>query len=480
MKCKIKSLPCTYYNTGKPQLYTEDWLASGLSVSADIQQNAGLITYARDHWDVNESLELPLEVDGEWYGDKIQPISLQIAEFAPRESRWERFYEHPQYAGQQLNPSWGGETPLEDILSAIGHRIKPNQLAIGRPLTVKLFIYFSEGDIRLFLGDALARDLFQQQKLQRKAYLSSLQPIALNYWLERNHLARQVHLDIQDLSGYRMSLLNTALELNIPMPAKDLMDDYKDRMNVAYEEQPDTFIQYAMGDLILFEVYQKRLQNQNFCRGVLGLPECGAVAKSPGRQVCDLFVDWLKERFSVSSEVLQHLSLDPSGYGQLETLLREGSIERMLETDQEFTRRNLALIQGGRARNESGGHIVHRGLVISADLSGAYSTAMRSMTYPIGLPTIVSFPKNEPAQWLTLANLQTRYGNELLDHLWMAVIDTIESLSFDQDVVFSKINAKLTFEDLREDWLEEGVAADFVLLTREIENGILTSSTLSS
>ncbi|AFY71441.1 hypothetical protein Pse7367_3193 [Thalassoporum mexicanum PCC 7367] len=78
--------------------YGQPWIDSGNAVDVDPEQHAGLIESVVNNWTKNRELTLQLEVDAEWYGERIQPISLQVAEFSPYSQRWQRFYEHPRWS----------------------------------------------------------------------------------------------------------------------------------------------------------------------------------------------------------------------------------------------------------------------------------------------------------------------------------------------------------------------------------------------
>ncbi|WP_041698555.1 hypothetical protein [Thalassoporum mexicanum] len=171
-----------------------------------------------------------------------------------------------------------------------------------------MHIFFSEGDIRCFLGDRLAKQAFEY--LRRHSYLHSKRRIKLDYWLLRDGVARQVFLKVIDHAGHgKKSLLQTANELNVAMPAKTIMDEYKSRMNEAYEQMPEEFVSYAMGDLVLYDLFQARLRQQNHCREVLGINERDKPAMSSGRFVSDLFSEFLAGQCPISDELIEHLSI---------------------------------------------------------------------------------------------------------------------------------------------------------------------------
>ena len=75
---------------------------------------------------------------------------------------------------------------------------------------------------------------------------------------------RQLVVKINDLFGIENeSLKATAYAYNIPMPYKGLLDDYKDKMHIAYNDPKmrELFINYALGDLLLAEIWEAYLLN---------------------------------------------------------------------------------------------------------------------------------------------------------------------------------------------------------------------------
>ena len=83
---------------------------------------------------------------------------------------------------------------------------------------------------------------------------------------------------ICDLSGWtNTSLKEFAKSVGVAMTSKDTMDDYKSHMLDGLVEQPETFIEYMVGDTTsLFEIREKFFnQIQKVQRDYFGLPEEG-------------------------------------------------------------------------------------------------------------------------------------------------------------------------------------------------------------
>jgi hypothetical protein len=135
-----------------------------------------------------------------------------------------------------------------------------------------------------------------------------------------------------------------------------------------------------------------------------------------------------------------------------------------------------ALVHGGRCHNENPfSYRMGRGLDV--DISGCYGEALRSMSYPVGLPTVWSFTPNQTR--LTFGEWLDKYEGELEPGLWTATVSG--PLDFEQDLIHSKLvkpgdirKAAWQGDDGRD------INSDFVLLRREIKNGIITADILNA
>ena len=121
--------------------------------------------------------------------------------------------------------------------------------------------------------------------------------------------------------------------------------------------------------------------------------------------------------------------------------------------------------------------------VLDVDLKSCYGTALASLEYPIGIPSVVAFCPNEKK--LRLKDFLNTYEGELLPGLYKITVSG--KLSFEQDLLFSKVT---TYDKMREPIIdynkrfEEGdmdavhFANDFVLSLMEFLNAVLTHDLL--
>ena len=158
------------------------------------------------------------------------------------------------------------------------------------------------------------------------------------------------------------------------------------------------------------------------------------------------------------------------------------SIKTLGQGDARTTSLLNCLVSGGRANNELPSQY-KLNKVLDVDLQSCYGTALKSLVYPIGLPTIVAFAPNENK--ITLKSFLERYNKELLPGLYKITVSG--KLNFHQDLLFSKVttcekmrdsiaNFSQKFESENEDVVH--FANDFVLAKKECLNAVLTHDLL--
>lgn len=134
-----------------------------------------------------------------------------------------------------------------------------------------------------------------------------------------------------------------------------------------------------------------------------------------------------------------------------------------------------ALVQGGRCCNENP-YEYEIGAGLDVDISGCYGESLRSLVYPVGLPSVWAFTPNQ--QRTTLGAWLDRYEADLVPGLWAAVVSG--KLGFEQDIVFSKMatpaDIKKAVGPTRDD--DSDINSDFAMLRTEIVNGVITADVL--
>jgi hypothetical protein len=132
-----------------------------------------------------------------------------------------------------------------------------------------------------------------------------------------------------------------------------------------------------------------------------------------------------------------------------------------------------ALVHGGRCNNEMPfEYYLEDGADI--DISGCYGEALRSLHFPVGRSRWWGKSPNKKPR--TLGSWLRETEGDLVDNLWTATVSG--KLSFEQDLIHSKLVKVDHICRSKEDLDEDGIPADFALLRREITNGIITSDIL--
>ena len=131
-------------------------------------------------------------------------------------------------------------------------------------MSLQVHAFYSFADIVAFLGRDLgqfiADKLTTSKTLRTKDFWVNL-PLVITDGIRRS---RQVRIQIVDWYGIEyQSLVETCRAYNVDMPSKSSMDAYKTRMDEAYLDpviRPQ-MISYALGDLVLAELYDAYLRN---------------------------------------------------------------------------------------------------------------------------------------------------------------------------------------------------------------------------
>lgn len=271
-----------------------------------------------------------------------------------------------------------------------------------------LNVFYSFADVAAFLGPRLARvvaDALQTGKCLR---------IDKNGWVKLPHVIRetkdddtiqerQLVVSIKDLFGIDYeSLRSTAAAYNVPLPSKDTMDDYKQCMDKAYIERPDEMIEYALGDLILAQLWEAYENNYVRLCELFDVTPNFPIPATKGSFVAKLFADVLSARLNLPDDF--HEVFDIAKHSRsnsapsVTALMRLYGCRALANGDQELTRRYLALVHGGRVKCENPLKVLYRGLVMSPDLVSCYGKALQYSSLPIGHPSMFYYPKHRPSE----------------------------------------------------------------------------------
>lgn len=140
-----------------------------------------------------------------------------------------------------------------------------------------------------------------------------------------------------------------------------------------------------------------------------------------------------------------------------------------------------SIVFGGRTNNERYKEYSYD-YVCDPDMSSCYASALRSLIYPLGVPTYYANTPNERS--LTLKDFLKKNENSLVDGLYTIVVSG--TLSFEQDLIASRIitdskNAFFSkpFFKAKELYEEDHIAGRTIIARQEILNGIITADILN-
>ena len=469
-----------------------------------------------------------VEIDAEWYEQHVEGkppmlvpprfITLQIGESksegSPSNDPRKIVFEHPMWRtfnkytplkykveGRRTRKgpgSWSSETPLPKLLGGFERPPKRGEKIAHLPkvyLTITIFYSFS--DVVALLGMRLSTALIDHLMTGKCIR------VARNGWAHLPHLIcertndgnvirRQLVVRIRDMFGLEYeSLQSTADAYDIPMPHKGLMDEYKRNMDKAYSDPllREQMISYALGDLVLLDLWDAYVENyRNLC-AVSGVTPHLTPPATKGALVAHLFELVLNRNISLPEDYRKIFDL-PSGSVKcpsITDLITLYGCKRLAHSENSLTKQFLAIVHGGRVKNEVPHKVRHTGLVISMDIVSAYGQALKHLSLPIGHPVMLYYPHHHPSEWPTLRQVLKTYRDELVEGCWYFVVDTCgEKLSFSQNLLYSKrfnkdnpeiLDNSKNYDDFSEDLAH--IKGDFMLIDREIRNGILTHYSLT-
>jgi hypothetical protein len=332
---------------------------------------------------------------------------------------------------------------------------------------------------------------------------------------------------LRDLCGWagKSSLAGFAAALGVAMPDKSCMDEFKTNMRRGLEERPEDFLRYAVADArILLTMYARFVAFVRHIQSeVLGMADGlwhpHNIPMTLGRLVAETFQRWLQSqagehgdalRFCLrklghldpdaddcdaarefraylldrvqSIEDFRALAADPGDRALLKEFLRSRYLFTALDgcSVRWFLSRATtesaglnALVHGGRCHNEHP-EAYHAGAGLDVDIVGCYGASLRSLVFPVGLPSVWSYEPNEARP--TLGRWLHRHGDQLPDGLWTITVSG--RLPFAQDLLFSKLLRGGRHRQPDPDGPD--IATDFALLRREVHNAVLTSDLLAA
>lgn len=425
--------------------------------------------------------------DTEYVQRPNRPNQMLTTQIALSEKPEDCFvFEHPTLGLGRL-PSWSGTSILPSITG--WNECDPNQLD-G---------YFAWESLLFFAPSDLLAGLFNDSKLCR--YIQSYckqdarirveteakrhkSLLKLPIYLDTPYGTLQVVLKVLDLG--KLSVGGLAANVSAfggKMLDKDKMDKYKTNMLEPYSstdlELFQDFIDYAKDDAC--QLFFLRSANEGRVKRLFDIHDMQPPTReivTTGSLVATLFQSYLDKRIGDNKAYELFDVTSPDGKSRtwgLEDMLKKTTVGNFAQK-KDSRKAVLALVQGGRAKNELPSVIKQTGLLGDIDISGAYVTLQMLLTYPVGLPS--TYGEHETSKRkTTLGKWLAETESERLPRLWVVVVSG--SLNHHQTLVPSKV---INHIEIQEKYSEDDpkIEADFRLYTQEVLNGVITSDVLAT
>ena len=310
---------------------------------------------------------------------------------------------------------------------------KKNKRAYRYPfIDLKLYAHMLVVDLTQIFEGSFSDDLksaFLRRKIVQKRRLSASgwqQSVDMPWILSINGIDFRVKLSLVDTlalhgnASFKEICDNTGVLLTV----KAEMDDWKPAMDRAYFEVPDLFDQYATEDLKGDEVLKNYARNIQKIYQDLGVADWYTPPKlTIGSTVNKLFEAKISEFIGLTPDIPKKQRTE-----FLKKFTHQGSAD-YLKTLVQSNAYLLGKCDGGRCRNAYPTRSSFKGLLVDIDISSAYTTAMSSLSYPLGNPVILSFKK------VLLKDFFKPHRRNLIDRLWTMRIRTREDLAYEQSLI---------------------------------------------
>jgi hypothetical protein len=348
-------------------------------------------------------------------------------------------------------------------------------------ISVNLDFYFSIRDVMYFFDQEIVTSMID------KGFITQKNNIRGSFTLPYEDI--EVKYTLRDRSGWvrkggLKALLNT---LGVKHNTKDSLAEYKMAMEKTLENQEtyDIFVEYGLEDVIsLSKVPTLMVSFMNeISTDIMGIPKeleftVENIPSTIGSVGARFFQNFLLK------EITSTLDCDfTEGMERIEQVREHQSINRNILNGKSFDSKNKrgksrknrsecvsdflnacsvksigylhnhstgilnTLVQGGRTYNEKHWEYLADD-VLDLDLSSCYASGMRTLTYPIGIPTIEAF--TTPELCPTLSEFLKDNEDELLDNLYTLTISG--NLNFDQTLLYSKITNTSKYSIFESNW----------------------------
>ena len=464
---------------------------------------------------INKRLTYDFSIDAEWFDrshDNINPSKL--LELTKLQHKWSKihfialgihdwqtdrkiFYEHQDYGAGYVDCIWRGLPSVCELIDARPLSEKPWGVK-PIPLIVKLHFYYSPADIWSFLADenlfhSICNYLTRKKTIETQYSGMKDSPvdrqgnIAIPWYVEKGRQIYQIKLNFIDYCGLvaNASYAKTCASYGVKLENKTLMDKYKSCMNLPYNDPDlrDKFIDYTLGDINHKDLYYAALNaNNNIRKNVFNIKKLTNLITRKGGETAKLFLDVLTDEFKQLDKAdIEHLAEytragNKKTANNLQKLIQPSSVKGIVDGSlKALTGQFLAVVYGGRCRNEMPHQSTVKSPIISMDLKSCYGQALKFGVFPIGYPVVWEDDNRRPEKWLTIKEVWNKWGDELVPECWSGVIDTGGYLlPFNQSLFISNDIKKVELKTDIDGDETVNVDGQIGIYLNEIRNGVIT------
>ena len=389
------------------------------------------------------------------------------------------FYEHPT-CGLAISPTWKDETTVFVDHFGLDRCYRNPNFVNGKRFLLKCYVYFTfadivacfnERDIPFYIALQCIQDRVIRPRKQNQKYINT--GLAM---VSSEGFCRQLFIYIYDTSAFfgKTSLEEQLEILNINLENKQIIPrEAKSNMKAFYCNSPEQFKRYAVFDsLVLHKTTEEHNRFWTEVCTELGIPwfaPSQSIGSNTAKVITRLIEKILFKHCTQADKELFKKILAVKTVWQGISKLNEEATISILNQNTRKTSVVVSLIDGGRCKNERPTDTVVKGVLADIDIQGCYGNGLLNQKYPIGRPCIIDYYIKEITEDSdprpTLGEfLNSKIGKDLSPGLWYARVSTTEELSFQQDLILSKIPYPSDSE--------------FVLQTNEITFGTLTADIL--
>lgn len=393
-----------------------------------------------------------------------------------------------------------------------------------------LWFYYSPKDLNIAFGNDFMKERYLGIK-PKILYKRNYRGFVINK-ITKDYKNLTIKYFIKDLAGFdKYGLKSLAKGYNINIEEKDILDDYKENMDLAVQLVPYDFLKYSLSDvnitlqiafeivksfnIILKEVFSiddSNLFNTRNIPSTIGTLVSTCLHKDLDKNVFKNnciklavsklnYLNPLSENYNENKMLFEKLyninSLeeldqmeknDESLFKNLCKLLEPNvfkyklyqfaSSSYILDISANNDMYILAFITGGRTMNcRPFEYSFKNGIDI--DIEGAYSTVLQTLEIPLGRPRYYTRDINNNNK-LTLRQFLNKLKKKLSPY-WKIIVSG--KITFEQDIIYSRIvnNDAISRKIKQKNFdLEDTLISytDLVLLRKEIINGVITPAIL--